>query len=76
MRILWLTTPILLTMCFAADAQEGPAHAVPAAPQTPAAANLLEVKRIFVAQLTGGIQADALRELIIVELKPGPPKRP
>ncbi|MGC2660880.1 MAG: hypothetical protein WA324_23235, partial [Bryobacteraceae bacterium] len=41
---------------------------VPTAPQTPAAANLLEVKRIFVAQLTGGIQADALRELIISSL--------
>jgi hypothetical protein len=56
-----LTTPILLTMCLAAGAQEEPAHAVPKVPQTPAAANLLEVKRIFVAQLTGGIQADALR---------------
>jgi hypothetical protein len=67
-RIPWLTTPILLTMCLAAGAQEEPAHAVPKVPQTPAAANLLEVKRIFVAQLTGGIQADALRELIISSL--------
>jgi len=33
-----------------------------------AADSLLEVKRIYVAQLTGGTQADALRELIIASL--------
>ncbi len=32
------------------------------------AGNLLEVRRIYVAQLTGGVQADALRELIIASL--------
>ncbi len=32
------------------------------------AETLLEVKRIYVAQLTGGLQADALRELIIAGL--------
>lgn len=30
--------------------------------------NLKQVKRIYVAQLTGGVQADALRELIIASL--------
>jgi hypothetical protein len=30
--------------------------------------NLLEVKRIYVAQLTGGVEADALRDLIIASL--------
>lgn len=30
--------------------------------------SLLEIKRIYVAQLTGGTQADALRELIIASL--------
>lgn len=36
---------------------------------TPAAVqNLLQIKRIYVAQLTGGVEADALRELIISSL--------
>jgi hypothetical protein len=34
----------------------------------PVDSNLLQVRRIFVAQLTGGIQADALRDLIIASL--------
>lgn len=35
---------------------------------TPLQAELLSVKRIYVAQLTGGLQADALRELLISSL--------
>ena len=42
--------------------------ASPAAVPPPGASNLLEVRRIFVAQLTGGLQADALRDLIIASL--------
>lgn len=41
------------------------------APKTPSVTSgdiLLQVKRIYVAQLTGGPQADALRELIIASL--------
>ncbi len=34
----------------------------------PAAAGLLEVRRVYVGELTGGVQADALRELIIASL--------
>ena len=36
--------------------------------QQPGPGALLEVKRVYVAQLTGGAQADALRELIIASL--------
>jgi hypothetical protein len=68
-----LVLPLLTAIGFQAMAQgqEQPAHAVqtaPPAPQPPAASNLLEVKRIFVGQLTGGLQADALRDLIIASL--------
>jgi hypothetical protein len=34
----------------------------------PSSNTLLEIKRIYVAQLTGGVEADALRELIIASL--------
>ena len=37
-------------------------------PAEPAVQGLLQVKRIYVAQLTGGIEADQLRELIISSL--------
>jgi hypothetical protein len=69
---------LLAAIALTAGAQEqaDPAHppAVPAqvpprpAAPLPGASNLLEVRRIFVAQLTGGLQADALRDLIIASL--------
>jgi hypothetical protein len=40
----------------------------PAEPRPPATPTLLAIKRIYVAQLTGGPQADSLRELIIASL--------
>ncbi len=49
---------------FAAQEAGPPAKA----PVPPSGTSLLEVKRIYVAQLTGGVQADALRELIIASL--------
>lgn len=65
-----LVVPLLLTIALtaAAQPQEEPAHPPAAGPQMPLDSNLLEVKRIFVAQLTGGLQADALRDLIIASL--------
>ena len=36
--------------------------------QTPVASGLLQVKRVYVAQLAGGPQSEALRELIIASL--------
>lgn len=63
MRIL---TFCLLLLPFAlGKAQETPQIQPPS---TLAATNLLEVKRIYVAELTGGPGADALRELIIAGL--------
>ena len=50
-----------LFFLFALAAQQSPA---PPAPSN----TLLEIKRIYVAQLTGGVQADALRDLIIASL--------
>jgi hypothetical protein len=47
-------------------AQTAPAPA-PVQPQ-PVAAQLLEVKRIYVSQLTGGVAAEQLRDLIIAGL--------
>lgn len=47
------------------DAQEKPS---PQQPPAPVAASLLAVKRIYVAELTGGPGADSLRELIIAGL--------
>jgi hypothetical protein len=52
--------PALLAAFSGVQAQTGPA--------TAAIDNLLKVKRVYVAQLTGGVQADALRELIIASL--------
>lgn len=37
-------------------------------PAEPAVESLLQVKRVYVAQLIGGVEADALRELIISSL--------
>jgi hypothetical protein len=51
LALLFLTAAIL-------SAQQKPAA-------SPAASNLLQVKRIYVAELTGGPSADSLRELII-----------
>jgi hypothetical protein len=65
-----LVAPLLLAITLPAAAQEQaePVHPPAIAPQVPLDSNLLEVKRIFVAQLTGGLQADALRDLIIASL--------
>ncbi|HWF47791.1 MAG TPA: hypothetical protein VG168_12350 [Bryobacteraceae bacterium] len=67
---LFLVAPLLLAITFpaAAQEQEQPVHPPAIAPQMPLDSNLLQVKRIFVAQLTGGLQADALRDLIIASL--------
>ena len=46
----------------------GPFYQAQKLAQEPIAENLVSVKRIYVAQLTGGIQADALRELIIASV--------
>jgi hypothetical protein len=52
-----------------AVAPQEPPTPAPGQPNTiKPAATLLEVKRIYVAQLTGGAQADSLRELIIASL--------
>jgi hypothetical protein len=60
-----LTFCLLLVPFALVEAQEAPA-----AQQSsmPAATNLLGVKRIYVAELTGGPGADSLRELIIAGL--------
>ena len=49
---------------------QAPPASQPPAPKASvnSAGTLLEVKRVYVAQLTGGAQADALRELIIASL--------
>jgi hypothetical protein len=67
--------PLLMILAVCAPAQQGEgAHltlavqTAPQPPQPPPVSNLLEVKRIFVAQLSGGPQADALRDLIISSL--------
>jgi hypothetical protein len=61
-----LLTICLLLLPFApGKAQETPQTQQP---PTPTVTNLLEVKRIYVAELTGGPGADALRELIIAGL--------
>jgi hypothetical protein len=73
-RLLFL--PLLSALAFSAAAQqEEPAHPATTAqpesqptPPPPAVSSLVEVKRIFVAQLNGGPQADALRDLIIASL--------
>jgi hypothetical protein len=69
-RTLCLIVPLLLaiTLPAAAQEQDQQAHPPTVVPQVPLDSSLLEVKRIFVAQLTGGIQADALRDLIIASL--------
>lgn len=68
---------LTLTSAFAFQEATPPAHAQAAAPKAQAhsgaaAANandtLLEVKRIYVADLKGGAGADALRELIIASI--------
>lgn len=64
-----LAFPLLLLPLMSGMAQQAPqtepAQIIPAAP---VAANLLAVRRVYVAQLAGGPQADALRELIIAGL--------
>jgi len=49
------------------EAAVTPVSSTPATP-LPIQTELLSVKRIYVAQLTGGLQADALRELLISSL--------
>jgi len=61
----FLTFCLLLLPFAAGRAQETPPTQQPSAP---VAANLLAVKRIYVAELAGGPGADALRELIIAGL--------
>lgn len=46
----------------------GKTQQITAQPVPPAVSNLLAVKRIYVAELTGGVAADSLRELIIAGL--------
>ena len=60
-----LTLSLLLLPLAIGNAQETPS---PQQPPAPVATNLLAVKRIYVAELTGGAGADSLRELIIAGL--------
>src|SRR3954470_4997136 len=60
-----LTFCLLLAPFALGEAQEAPTVQQPSMPAT---ANLLGVKRIYVAELTGGPGADSLRELIIAGL--------
>ncbi len=62
---LWLS---LLPLALGKAQETSPTQPAPASPALPVAANLLAVKRIYVAELTGGPQADSLRELIIAGL--------
>ncbi len=61
----FLISALLLPLVFA-RAQETPQ--TQQLPATPVAPNLLAVRRIYVAELAGGSQAEALRELIIAGL--------
>ncbi|MFL6465617.1 MAG: hypothetical protein ACJ73N_14560 [Bryobacteraceae bacterium] len=63
-----LTFCLLLLLRSFGEAQETPPAQPPPPSAMPPAANLLAVKRIYVAELAGGPGADALRELIIAGL--------
>lgn len=58
----------LFLSLFSAAALAGAPQQLKAPPQ-PSVETLLDVKRVYVDQLTGGVRADALRELIISSLQ-------
>ena len=58
----------LAALALIAKGQQAPVTGSAAVPPVPASTSLLEVKRIYVAQLTGGPAADTLRELVIASL--------